>query len=138
MLTARWSYPGSTLTGLIFARSKYPSRVSIIPNNPHNRQITIANNSVRFKKIIPNNLPCESIVGFEFFQPVTRLLDSCRLHRNFPALLDELWLPSDTRRCLGVFQSKRDFPQDLAERHIQKSSQPLSLRASKASGSLHC
>ena len=64
-----------------------------------------------------NKLLSKSIVGAEFFKPLTRFLDSCRLRRNCPALPDDLWLTSGIRRCLGLFQSGRDFLQDLAERH---------------------
>ena len=60
---------------------------------------------------------CKSIVGVEFFRPVVRLLDSSRFRRDCPALPDELWLRAGIRRCLGLFQSGRDFLQDLAERH---------------------
>jgi hypothetical protein len=60
---------------------------------------------------------CKSIVGVEFFKPISRFLDSSRLRRNCPALPDDLWLTAGIRRCLGLFQSGRDFLQDLAERH---------------------
>jgi hypothetical protein len=49
--------------------------------------------------------------------PVTLLLDSSRLRHRSPALPDDPWLTSGIRRCLGLFQSGRDFLQDLAERH---------------------
>ena len=64
-----------------------------------------------------NTLPCKSIVRAEFFGPVSRFLDSCRLRRNCPALPDDLWLTSGIRRCLGLFQSGREFLQHLAESH---------------------
>jgi len=64
-----------------------------------------------------NTLPCKSIVGAEFFKPITLFLDCSRFRRNCPALPDDLWLTSGIRRCLGLFQSGRDFLQDLAERH---------------------
>ena len=60
---------------------------------------------------------CKSIVGVEFFKPVFTFLDHSRCSRNCPALTDELWLEAGIRRCLGLFQSGRDFLQDLAERH---------------------
>jgi len=64
-----------------------------------------------------NTLPCKSIVGAEFFKPLCRFLDLSRSRRNCPALPDELWLEAGIRRCLGLFQSGRDFLQDLADRH---------------------
>lgn len=60
---------------------------------------------------------CKSIVGGEFFKPVSGFLDHSRFRRNCPALSDALWLEAGIRRCLGLFQSGRDFLQDLAERH---------------------
>lgn len=60
---------------------------------------------------------CKSIVGTEFFKPVFGFLDHSRCRRNCPALPDGLWLEVGIRRCLGLFQSGRDFLQDLAERH---------------------
>lgn len=66
---------------------------------------------------MPNTPPCESIVGVEFFKPLWRFLDLSRSRRNCPALPDELWLEAGIRRCLSLFQSGRDFLQDLADRH---------------------
>lgn len=66
---------------------------------------------------MPNTPPCKSIVGIEFFKPLCRFLDLCRSRRNCPALPDELWLEAGVRRCLSLFQSGRDFLQDLADRH---------------------
>jgi hypothetical protein len=60
---------------------------------------------------------CKSIVGSEFFKPLIGFLDHSRFRRNCPALPDGLWLEAGIRRCLGLFQSGRDFLQDLAERH---------------------
>ncbi len=60
---------------------------------------------------------CKSIVGGEFFKLVSGFLDHSRFRRNCPALSDALWLEAGIRRCLGLFQSGRDFLQDLAERH---------------------
>ncbi len=65
---------------------------------------------------MPNTLPWKSIVGVEFFKPLRRFLDLSRARRNCPALPDELWLEAGIRRCLGLFQSGRDFLQDLADR----------------------
>lgn len=66
---------------------------------------------------MPNTPPCKSIVGIEFFKPLCRFLDLSRSRRNCPALPDELWLEAGVRRCLSLFQSGRDFLQDLADRH---------------------
>jgi hypothetical protein len=66
---------------------------------------------------MPNNYPRESIVGVEFFKPLGRFIELSRSRRNCPALPDELWLEAGIRRCLSLFQSGRDFLQDLADRH---------------------
>ena len=66
---------------------------------------------------MPYQAPCKSIVGVEFFNPLFRFLNLSRARRNCPALPDELWLEAGIRRCLGLFQSGRDFLQDLADRH---------------------
>ncbi len=66
---------------------------------------------------MPSTPPCKSIVGVEFFKPLGGFLDLSRSRRNCPALADELWLEAGIRRCLGLFQSGRDFLQDLADRH---------------------
>lgn len=66
---------------------------------------------------MPNTSPCRSIVGAEFFKPLSRFLDLSRSRRNCPALPDELWLEAGIRRCLSLFQSGRDFLQDLSDRH---------------------
>jgi hypothetical protein len=66
---------------------------------------------------MPNMLPCKAIVGGEFFKPLGRFLDLSRSRRNCPALPAELWLEAGGRRCLSLFQSGRDFLQDLADRH---------------------
>jgi Transposase DDE domain len=58
-----------------------------------------------------------SIVGVEFFKPLTLFLDLSQSRRNCPALPDELWLEAGIRRCLSLFQSGRDFLQDLADHH---------------------
>lgn len=66
---------------------------------------------------MPITSHCKSIVGTEFFKPVFGYLDFSRFRRNCPALTDALWLEAGIRRCLGLFQSGRDFLQDLSERH---------------------
>jgi Transposase DDE domain len=66
---------------------------------------------------MPATPPCKSIVSVEFFKPLCRFLDLSRSRRNCPALPDELWLEAGVRRCLSLFQSGRDFLQDLADRH---------------------
>jgi Transposase DDE domain len=62
-------------------------------------------------------LPYKSVIGVEFLKPLFRFLDLSRSRRNCPALPDELWLEAGIRRCLGLFQSGRDFLQHLADRH---------------------
>ncbi len=64
-----------------------------------------------------NATRCKSIVGVEFFKPLFRFLETCRLRRNCPALPDELWLEAGVRRCLSLFQSGRDFLQYFADHH---------------------
>ena len=66
---------------------------------------------------MPNTPVCKSIVGVQFFKPLRRFLELARSRRNCPALPDELWLEAGIRRCLSLFQSGRDFLQDLADRH---------------------
>jgi len=66
---------------------------------------------------MPNSHLQKSTVGIEFLKPLDRFLDLSRSRRNCPALPDELWLEAGIRRCLGLFQSGRDFLQDLADRH---------------------
>jgi len=66
---------------------------------------------------MPSATRCKSIVGVEFFKPLLGFLDRSRCRRNCPALPDELWLEAGIRRCLGLYQSGRDFLQELAERH---------------------
>jgi hypothetical protein len=66
---------------------------------------------------MPYTLPNRSIVGVEFFKPLILFLDLSRSRRNCPALPDELWLEAGIRRCLSLFQSGRDFLQDLADHH---------------------
>jgi len=69
------------------------------------------------RKLISNRHLHESTVGIEFLKPLDRFLDLSRSRRNCPALPDELWLEVGIRRCLKLFQSGRDFLQDLADRH---------------------
>jgi Transposase DDE domain len=64
-----------------------------------------------------NTLLSKSFVSIEFFKPLWRSFDLSRSRRNCPALPDELWLEAGVRRCLSLFQSGRDFLQDLADRH---------------------
>ncbi len=64
-----------------------------------------------------NTSPCKSIVRGEFFKPIFGFLEESRFRRNGPALPDELWLEAGMRRCIGLFQSGRDFLQNLAECH---------------------
>ena len=64
-----------------------------------------------------NTSPCKSIVGVEFFKPIFGFFEESRFRRNCPALSDALWLEAGMRRCIGLFQSGRDFLQNLAECH---------------------
>ena len=64
-----------------------------------------------------NTSPCKSIVSVEFFEPIFGFFEEPRFRRNCPALPDELWLEAGMRRCIGLFQSGRDFLQNLAECH---------------------
>ena len=66
---------------------------------------------------MPCPAPNISVVGVEFFKPLGRLLELSRFRRNCPALPDELWREAGVRPCLSLFQSGRDFLQDLADRH---------------------
>lgn len=60
---------------------------------------------------------CKSIIRAEFFKPLFEFFDTAKHRRNCPALDDSLWLEAGVRRCLGIFQSGRDFLQQLAEQH---------------------
>lgn len=66
---------------------------------------------------MPNRHFSESAVSSEFFKPAFDFLGDSKYCRNCPALSDELWVEAGIRRCLGLFQSGRDFLQDLADRH---------------------
>jgi Transposase DDE domain len=69
------------------------------------------------KKFMAYTLPCKSTVSVKFLKPLFEFLDLSRSRRNCPALPDELWLEAGIRRCLGLFQSGRDFLQHLGDRH---------------------
>jgi hypothetical protein len=60
---------------------------------------------------------CNSIIRTEFFKPLFEIFNSTKHRRNCPALDDSLWLEAGVRRCLGIFQSGRDFLQQLADQH---------------------
>jgi hypothetical protein len=60
---------------------------------------------------------CKSIIREEFFKPLFEFFDTAKHRRNCPALDDSLWLEAGVRRCLGIFQSGRDFLQQLADQH---------------------
>lgn len=60
---------------------------------------------------------CNSIIRKEFFKPLFDFLHAAKHRRDCPALDDATWMEAGVRRCLGVFQSGRDFLQQLAERH---------------------
>lgn len=60
---------------------------------------------------------CNSIIRTEFFKPLFEFFETSKHRRNCPALDDSLWLEAGVRRCLGIFQSGRDFLQQLADQH---------------------
>lgn len=60
---------------------------------------------------------CKSIIRDEFFKHIFEFLPSAKHHRNCPVLDDATWLEAGVRRCLGIFQSGRDFLQQLADVH---------------------
>lgn len=60
---------------------------------------------------------CNSIIRADFFKPLFEFFDTSKHRRNCPVLDDSLWLEAGVRRCLGVFQSGREFLQNLAENH---------------------
>lgn len=66
---------------------------------------------------MPNWHFSEAAVSSVFFKPALDFLGDSKYCRNCPALSDELWVEAGIRRCLGLFQSGRDFLQDLADRH---------------------
>ena len=60
---------------------------------------------------------CNSIIRTEFFNPLFKFFETAKHRRSCPALDDSLWLEAGVRRCLGIFQSGRDFLQQLADQH---------------------
>lgn len=58
-----------------------------------------------------------SIIREEFFKPLFEFLPFARHLRDCPALDDATWLEAGVRRCLGIFQSGRDFLQQLGDLH---------------------
>lgn len=60
---------------------------------------------------------CKSIIREELFKPLFEFLPFAAHHRDCPALDDATWLEAGVRRCLGIFQSGRDFLQQLADLH---------------------
>jgi len=60
---------------------------------------------------------CKSIIREDFFKPLFEFFETAKHRRNCPALDDSLWLEAGVRRCLGIFQSGRDFLQQLADQH---------------------
>jgi hypothetical protein len=60
---------------------------------------------------------CNSIIREEFFKPLFEFFHSARHRRECPALDDATWMEAGVRRCLGIFQSGRDFLQQLADLH---------------------
>lgn len=60
---------------------------------------------------------CNSIIREEFFKPLFEFFDTAKHRRNCPTLDDSFWLEAGVRRCLGIFQSGRDFLQQLADTH---------------------
>jgi hypothetical protein len=53
----------------------------------------------------------------EFFRPLFELFHSAKHRWVCPALDDATWVEAGVRRCLGIFQSGRDFLQQLADLH---------------------
>lgn len=60
---------------------------------------------------------CNSIIREEFFKPLFEFLHSAKHRRDCAVLDDATWMEAGVRRCLGIFQSGRDFLQQLAEIH---------------------
>lgn len=60
---------------------------------------------------------CHSIIRKKFLKPLFEFFESAKHHRNCPVIDDALWLEAGVRRCLGIFQSGRDFLQQLADQH---------------------
>jgi Transposase DDE domain len=63
---------------------------------------------------------CNSIIHEEFFKPIFEFFPHAANLRNCPALSDATWIEAGVRRCLGIFQSGRDFLQQIADiRHTE-------------------
>ena len=60
---------------------------------------------------------CNSIIHEEFFKPLFEVFQDTRQRRNCTVLNDALWVEAGVRRCLNLFQSGRDFLQNLSEEH---------------------
>lgn len=61
-----------------------------------------------------------STVRSAFFKPIFSFFSSAQHTRECPALDDSTWIEAGVRRCLGSYQSGRDFLQELAELHQTK------------------
>lgn len=60
---------------------------------------------------------CNSTIREEFLKPLLEFFHSAKHRRNCPSIDDATWLEAGVRRCLGIYQSGRDFLQQLADRH---------------------
>lgn len=60
---------------------------------------------------------CNSIIREEFFKPLFEFFHASKHRRKCPALDDATWMEAGVRRCMGIFQSGRDFLQQLADLH---------------------
>lgn len=58
-----------------------------------------------------------SIIREEFFKPLFEVVSDTKSGRSCTVLHDSLWLEVGVRRCLNLFQSGRDFLQNLSEKH---------------------
>lgn len=59
----------------------------------------------------------KSMVYSKFFNPISEVLQDTKQNRNCKILNDTLWLESGVFRCIELFQSGRDFLQNLAEKY---------------------
>ena len=59
----------------------------------------------------------KSIIREEFFKHIREFLPHAKNRRDCPALGDATWMEAGIRRCPGIFQSGRDFLQQLADIH---------------------
>jgi hypothetical protein len=59
-----------------------------------------------------------SVIYEEFFKPLFEVFSLTKHHRSCKVLKDSLWLEAGVRRCISLFQSGRDFLQDLSENHL--------------------